>query len=95
VLLRRGLPGLVCGLVCGTLLAGGFGNLLLGLAAGAILGIAYAFALPRPLGRNGAVADRAMTAAAFGLPMWGAINVILLPLFAGQMPLWTAEGMRA
>jgi len=94
VLLRRGLPGLVCGLVCGTLLAGGFGNLLLGLAVGAILGIVYAFALPRPLGRNGAVADRAMTAAAFGLPMWGAINVILLPLFAGQMPPWTAEGMR-
>ena len=39
--LRRGFPGLVCGLFGGTLLVGGFGNLSLGLAVGAILGTAY------------------------------------------------------
>ena len=84
--LRRALPGFVCGMVCGTLLAGGLGDLSLGLLIGAVLGTAYALALPRPIGGEGAAADRAMTAAAFGLPMWGAVNVILLPLFAGQTP---------
>jgi len=95
LLVRRALPGFLCGVLCGTLLTPAVGNHSLGLALGAILGTLYAMALPRPIGGDGATADRAMTAAAFGLPMWGACNVILLPLFAGQMPQWSAEAMRA
>ena len=46
--LRRGVPGLVCGLFGGALLAVPFGNLSLGLVVGAILGTAYTFArIPR------------------------------------------------
>ena len=93
-ILRRALPGFACGVLCGILLAGGFGSISLGLAVGAVLGTAYALALPRPTGDPGAAADRAMTTAAFGLPIWGALNVVLLPLLAGQTPQWTAEGMR-
>jgi NADH:ubiquinone reductase (H+-translocating) len=93
-ILRRALPGFTCGLFCGIFLVGGFGNISLGLAVGAVLGTAYALALPLPTRDAGAAADHAMTAAAFALPIWGAVNVILLPLLVGQTPHWTAEGMR-
>ena len=95
VFLPRGLAGIVCGLAAGTLLASAFGSVSLGIAVGAALGLVYALALPRVTSGPGAAADRAMTAATFGLAMWGAINIILLPLLAGNAPQWTAEGMRA
>ena len=92
VFLRRGLAGIACGLAAGTLLAGAFGNVSLGIAVGAALGFVYALALPRVTSGPGAAADRAMTAAAFGLAMWGAINVILLPLLAGKCAAMDSRG---
>ncbi|HEY1866558.1 MAG TPA: NAD(P)/FAD-dependent oxidoreductase [Candidatus Acidoferrales bacterium] len=92
-MLRRALPGLVCGLAAGIFLTRALAGLTSGLITGAILGVVYALALPRAA-PAGSAADRAMTAATFGLPLWGAINVILLPILAWHMPQWTAGEMR-
>ena len=39
--------------------------------------------------------DRMMTSAALAIPMWLALDVIVVPLAAGHAPAWTANGMRA
>jgi hypothetical protein len=89
---RRALIGLLCGIISSFFLCFTVGSLGLGLALGALLGIAQIFAFFDLEG--GSAIDRAMTSAALGLLFWATINVIILPLVAGQKPRWTAEEMR-
>jgi len=42
-----------------------------------------------------AYVDSLMAGAAFGIPLWASISIIIFPIIGGQMPHWTAAGMRA
>jgi NADH dehydrogenase len=38
--------------------------------------------------------DNLATGGSLGVPLWGLVSVIAIPLFSGQMPAWSAEQMR-
>ncbi len=88
---RRCALGSLAGLLSSVVLAIALGNGVLGIVLGTVVGFAYGLAV---WPRSGGYIDAGMTAAALGVPLWAVVSVILLPLTAGDEPLWTTEGMR-
>jgi NADH dehydrogenase len=65
---------------------------MLGFVLGVAAGVVYSVATAT---RSRVYADDMMTAASFGVPLWASINVVTLPLLAGETPHWTSGEMRA
>ena len=88
---RRSLIGAAAGLLASAALVFTLGNPLLGAALGIAFGAAFSASLPPT---RGTYVDNLMGAGALGVPLWGLVSVIALPLLSGQMPQWGAEQMR-
>ncbi len=88
---RRAFLGIAAGLLASFPLAVTQETILRGLFLAVLAGAIYAIAF-RPTPH--AYADNAMTAAALGVPAWVLCGVVLTPLFAGEMPEWSTQGMR-
>jgi NADH dehydrogenase len=80
------------------MLAGGLAGLALAPAHGSLgLGLGIAVGAMYALGMragSGAYVDGLMVGGSLGIPLWGLMSVIAIPLLFGQMPEWGAEQMR-
>lgn len=94
-LLRRAVLGASSGVLVSPILVATAGRADLGPVPAVALGVAVAAAitcLRRPLAEPRA--DTLMATAAAGVPAWALIDVVAVPLLAGDSPRWTAEAMR-
>lgn len=90
--LRRTVAGSVAGAIGSIALVVTLGHPVLTVAIGIAIGIAYAvFFAPT----RGAYVDNLMAGAALGVPWWGLVNIIAIPLSASRTPEWDADQMRA
>jgi NADH dehydrogenase len=91
-LLRRVLIGIPAGLLAGIALVTTLGHPFLSLILGAVVGACYSASLDPT---RDTYVDNLMGAAALGVPLWGLVTVIGIPVLSGHQPEWNAEQMRS
>jgi NADH:ubiquinone reductase (H+-translocating) len=89
-IIRRSMIGIVAGGVASTALIA-TSHVGISLLLGATIGAAFAASTGQT---PSTYLDNMMTAGALGVPLWGILSVITLPLLSGQMPEWSAAQMR-
>src|SRR6202035_433931 len=90
--LRRTIAGSVAGALASAALVLSLGHAVLSIAFGIAIGISYALLFSPS---RGAYVDNVMAGAALGLPWWGLINIIAIPVFSSRTPEWDADQMRS
>jgi NADH:quinone reductase (non-electrogenic) len=88
---RRSLVGMVAGGAASVMLLTVPEYRLLSVLFGIVIGALFSAGLD-PTG--GAYVDNLMTGAALGIPLWGLVSIIGIPLLSRQMPQWTSGEMR-
>ncbi len=90
-ILRRSLLGGLAGAIASAALVVTLGHPFLSVLVGIVIGAGYSASL-KPT--RGTYVDNLMAGGALGVPLWGLISVIAIPLFSSRMPEWDAEQMR-
>jgi NADH dehydrogenase len=83
---------MLAGALAGGVLAATLDHPLWSVLIGIAVGAAYSAGL-KPT--RGTYVDNLMAGGALGVPLWGLVSVIAIPVFSNRMPEWNAEQMRS